>query len=138
MEDPAAPLPPLADELEARLAQAESALRDTKALLDRAERGRAIDAALLEAGALDLETARLVAERALERGGASATPEGVVGALRTRKPFLFRRAAPASAGGAMAARPRDDDSALAKAATDAASTGGRDALLRYLRLRRNA
>lgn len=140
-QDPHAPADtPAPTEVEARIDSLERALRETRTLLDRAERSRALDAALAGSGAVDLETARLLAERAID-AQECATPAAAVASLRQRKPFLFRRAQrsePAHPGSAMSARPREDDAALATAAADAAHTGGRDALLRYLRLRRGA
>lgn len=113
-----------------QLRDLESQLVAARAGLSEAERRRAIDAELLAAGALDLETARLLAEPAV---GADGEPAEVIAELRRRKPFLFRSAPAASAmsAGAGPARPAADLAALAR------ESGDRRALLRYLRSKRS-
>jgi len=119
-----------AESLALRITELESALTQAREALDAVERRQRIDRALLEADALDLESARLLTELALT-AEARADIDGAVADLRRRKPFLFRarsgRAAPAS-------RSTNDD--LTGAAEHAARTGDRRALLRYLELRR--
>lgn len=118
-------------ELEAKdqtLQQQQQAIHD----LQLAQR---IDTLLIDAGTIDLETARLLAELHVAEQE-SEDPEAAVRDLQIRKPFLFRmRHAP---GGAMS--PRDPgnapDTALAQAAANAHQTGRRQDLLQYLRLRR--
>lgn len=97
------------------------------------EQGRAIDEALRDAGAIDLETARLLTEAAISR-----MDEGdvalAIDELRGAKPFLF--AQPAQRSGLAARLERASDDPLDEAAAEAAASGDRTALLRYLRLRR--
>lgn len=97
--------------------------------LDDSERRRAVDAELLAAGALDLETARLLSEAAIS---GEADPAETVAELRRRKPFLFRSAPAASAMSAEAGPPAPGPD-LAAAARE---SGDRRALLRYLRSKR--
>lgn len=151
-------------ELEEALARAKADLDAAHETIDACERRREIDQALWEAGAADLETARLLTEIAVSR---METPDvrAAVAELAAGKPFLFRRARlgtgfrgapgdappapPASPGSSvppgggfaasvMSALPREEPGALelAAIADEAAATGDRAALLRYLRLRR--
>jgi len=127
-----------ADELRASLEQARAQIAEAHEALDSCETRRAIDAALFETDALDLETARLMTEAAVaqmpERDVAAAIEE-----LRRSKPFLFRagsRGAPVSTQSARADAPAGID--LSGALEEAAVTGDRAALLRYLRLKRRA
>ncbi|MCB9838381.1 MAG: hypothetical protein H6813_03500 [Phycisphaeraceae bacterium] len=116
--------------LEAQLAQAHEAL-------DASERQRTIDLALIEADAVDVETARLLTEIAVMQ---MEEPDVrlAVSELRERKPFLFRRErGPVSpALGAMGIGGAAVGGGLEDAAGAAMATGDRAALLAYLRLRR--
>ncbi len=130
----------------ARLAEAERRLADTERLLRRAERRAEIDRLLLDEGAVDLESARLVAESALDaaeaRGESPDAPQAVR-ALRERKPFLFRpreahrphRGDASAVGGLMRPHALAPDP-VAQLAEAARASGDRGALLRYLRARR--
>lgn len=146
-------------ELEEGLARAKADLDAAHETIDACERRREIDQALWEAGAADLETARLLTEIAVSR---METPDvrAAVAELAAGKPFLFRRARPGTGlrgiagdalpgaaapsggsgggSGVMSALPREEPGALelAAIADEAAATGDRAALLRYLRLRR--
>jgi hypothetical protein len=102
--------------LQSRIDDLERTLTEARASLDAVERRHAIDLALLEADAADLESARLLTEVAVAAMPARDI-KAAVADLRARKPFLFRS---------------DADSA----ADEAARTGDRRALLRYLRARR--
>jgi len=120
-----------------RLAETERRLGASQALMAALERRRALDAALLGAGAIDIESARLLAEAAMPQGEEADIGE-VVDALRARKPHLFAsvrvgRAAPVSS--VMAGEVGAGD-ALAEAAKEARVSGDRRALLKYLRARR--
>lgn len=114
--------------LEAQLAQAHEAL-------DASERQRTIDLALMEADAVDVETARLLTEIAVLE---MEEPDVrlAVADLRERKPFLFRRSrrAGVSAMGIGGAGGGGDE--LEAAAETALATGDRASLLAYLRMRR--
>lgn len=120
-------------EAERRAAALEEELSGAREALRASERGREIDALLRDAGAVDLETARLLTEASVaqmdEADAALAVDE-----LRAAKPFLF---APAAQRAGLAARLGDaGEDPLDEAAAEAAATGDRGALLRYLRLRR--
>lgn len=117
--------------LEAQLSQAHEAL-------DASERQRSIDLALIEADAVDVETARLLTEIAVMQ---MDEPDVLlaVSDLRERKPFLFRRArvAGVSAMGVHGVDLRGGSAgALEEAAEAALVTGDRASLLAYLRMRR--
>ena len=123
--------------LEAQLAQAHEAL-------DASERQRSIDLALIEADAVDVETARLLTEIAVMQ---MDEPDVLLAVteLKGRKPFLFRRERPAGgpafgAMGAHGAHPAlgrgGSASALEDAAEAALAAGDRASLLAYLRMRR--
>lgn len=127
-----------ADELRASLEQARAQIAEAHEALDSCETKRAIDAALFETDALDLETARLMTEAAVaqmpERDVAAAIDE-----LRRSKPFLFRSAPPGAALSTQSARTNAAAAIdLSGALEEAAVTGDRAALLRYLRLKRRA
>lgn len=134
------PAPPTTEPAD-RLHEAEAHLAEARAALERSERLRAIDNALLRRGVIDLETARLVGERAID---AMETPdaEAMVAELQRSKPFLFRREAAAPvrepvAASAMAPHaPEPPRTSATDTARRAAMTGDRAELLRYLRLRR--
>lgn len=132
-----------AEVLADRVSGLESTLARTREALDSVERRHAIDLALLEADAVDLETSRLLTELAVSE---MDEPDigAAVGELRARKPFLFRGSARdrgRPVGAAMSGRALQagsDDEGLVDAAEAAARRGDRGALLRYLRARRGA
>lgn len=123
------------EQLQAKLADAEAELVKARTALIESERGRALDAELAGAQPLDVETARLLAQQALE-GGGDTTPAAVIADLKRRKPFLFKsdQAPRASAMGASAGGGGPDS--LADLADRARQSGDRRALLRYLRSKR--
>ncbi len=100
--------------------------------LAASERRRRIDQLLVEGEAIDVEAARLLTESALAQMD-EADVDAAVEELKRRKPYLFRRRRTAS--GAMAAHPRGE-APLDESAAEAAASGDRRDLLRYLRLRR--
>lgn len=123
--------------LEARVAELQTELAQAREALDAAERRHQVDLLLIEAEAIDLESARLLTELAINQSR-STDLRGAVGDLRRRKPFLFRArhagaASRASATLGPALPPADPAD---EAAQEAASTGDRAALLRYLRAKR--
>ncbi|RMD63569.1 MAG: hypothetical protein D6824_05130 [Planctomycetota bacterium] len=121
------------ESLAKRLAQTQQALEEAQRQLERQRRQAAIDAALIEAGAIDLETARLLALAEDEEAGGTSDPRVLVEGLRRRKPFLFQQTPSPSA---MAPALVDaTDAQLLQAAQEAAN-GDQNALLRFLRLRR--
>lgn len=130
--------------LEGKVNELVGTLARTREALDAAERRHQIDLALVEADAVDLETARLLTEVAVGQMD-DRDVELAVRELRQRKPFLFKGGAKAGSGparasrhvGAMGARSAAQaPAALKNFANEAAATGDRAALLRYLRARR--
>ncbi|MEM9083177.1 MAG: hypothetical protein AAGB34_06225 [Planctomycetota bacterium] len=123
-----------AEELGGRVEELEASLGTTRDELDSMERRHAVDLALMREGAIDLETARLMTELTMEsmkEGDATAA----VSALRRDKPFLFRKRV-GEAGGAMSAKVSQERMQAAEAGEQAARSGDRESLLRYLRARR--
>jgi hypothetical protein len=119
---------------EAQLAQANARADELQKRLDEAERRREIDAALLQAETIDLETARLLAERAMSEPATGAKGAGaIVADLRRRKPFLFR--ASGERGAAMAPEEIGAQE-LRTLVAQARASGDRRALMKYLRARR--
>lgn len=127
-----------AAQLEARIASLEADLASARDAIDHAERRHQIDLALIEERAIDLESTRLLTELAVQQMPAKDV-RAVVADLRRRKPFLFEPAPRARAlPGPMSPAPRTSPelAAIEHAAEEAATTGDRNALLRYLRARR--
>ncbi len=122
-------------QLENELAELEQTLSETRAALDDAERRHEIDRQLVEADAVDLETARLLTEASVGQMGEGDVSEAVSELKRT-KPFLFKRAARAQASAMSGALECGRCDELQDAAENARATGDRRTLLRYLRLRR--
>ncbi len=125
----------LAD-LQGELEEKKTEVLEQQQVISDLQHRQQIDELLIEANAMDLETARLLTELAIQEM-AEPSIEQAVDELQRRKPFLFRRAAPAS--GALS--PREEGNAplerrLGLAAAEACATGHRQDLLRYLRLRR--
>ncbi|MEO1130117.1 MAG: hypothetical protein AAFX05_10495 [Planctomycetota bacterium] len=127
----------VAETQDERVMELEQTLREAREALDASERRREIDVALLREEAVDLETARMLTEAAV---GQMDEPDVALAVreLRRRKSFLFRRG-PGSPGAAMSGHGSGDvagESVVEEAASAAAATGDRGALLRYLRARR--
>ncbi len=129
--------------IEARLATLETDLRSTQKLLQDSELRLKIQRALALVQAVDLEAVTLVAESMLkETSQAVRTIDDkviskVIDELRRRRPALFR-SGPAPRTTIMGGRIDRPNDALGAAAHEAARTGDRNSLLRYLRIRRNA
>lgn len=120
---------------EDRLAELEKQLDEAKQAAGRAELRSRLEREAQALDAVDVETVVLLAQAAL--AGMDAPDVGaVLRDLKRRKPFLFR------AGAQPAAMAPDagsgEDLALARALDEARASGDRQALLRYLRMRRNA
>lgn len=128
---------------EQQLEQLNEQLRDVSARLEEAdqtitglERRSQVDALLMEADAIDVETARLLAEQAVHEMDEPDVSLAIED-LRRHKPYLFRRRIDKDAS-AMAPAVQDHGHDPAElAAQDAARSGDRRDLLRYLRLRRS-
>lgn len=121
-------------ELEQQLTGLTAELAQAREALDAAERRHAIERELIRAKAIDLETAALLTETAIQNMD-DADVANAVAELRRAKPFLFRNA---SAGSAATTPIDDGNGELTRAADAARETGDRRALIRYLRLRRGA
>jgi len=122
-------------EMHRRVAALENSLHESRESIDQLERRRRIDALLVEADAIDLDAARLLTEAAVQQMD-EPDVSLAVDDLRRHKPFLFHHDA---LDGLSAMGPRHDHEGhdpAQSAAANAASTGDRRDLLRYLRLKR--
>ena len=119
--------------LRGRIAELEQELTQAAADLRSERRRAALDRALAAAGALDLETARLLCEHQPD-----ADVTEVVRELRRRKPFLF--ASPQGSARRQSAMsplaPPARAETLEDLAEQAKRSGDRGTLLRYLKTRR--
>ena len=122
--------------LQTQLAAAQQELAATRQQLEVTERRQRIHQLLIESDAIDLEAARLLTEAAVA-GMDEADVKLAVDDLRRRKPYLFRRREREVAS-SLSPRPRPRGHAIGAddAAEQAAATGNRRDLLRYLRMRR--
>ena len=141
---------PERERLRRRVAELERTIADKDSMLREHSLSIGIERTLAAAGAVDLEAAAILVRAQLRRRD-KATPnhpqpsdvESAVAELRNTRPYLFRSPftptpnAPQLRAAAMAPTP-SQDLGLDAAAQDAAASGDRHALLRYLRLRRNA
>ncbi len=126
----------LAD-LQRELDEKSNRLTELEQTVTSLERRSRIDEMLLDADAIDLESARLLTEIAVA-DMEQPDIDAAVSELKRRKPYLFRIA---HRNGAAAQSPRFEqqsnaDEQAAHAAAEASATGSRHDLLRYLRLRR--
>ena len=105
--------------------------------LEELERARQLDELLVDAASIDLETTRLLTERALAEMEEPDAAQAVDDLVR-HKPFLFHTSV--VRGGASSPHgitsPEPAPVALEHAAVAASTSGRRSDLLRYLRLRR--
>lgn len=125
------------EELLAEVAALRKELADARAAAEKAGRRGAIERALAEAGAIDLEITTPLVEEVM------GTDEGIdvgkaVRAVRASKGFLFRGGGGAGGGkgSVMAGVSSGDGIGLEDLAGDARGSGDRSDLLRYLRARR--
>lgn len=116
-----------------KLGEAQKAVEQAREALDSSERKRQIERQLTEADAMDMETALLLTEASVAQ---MKQPDvnAAVSELRRRKPWLFRARQAAAASSALGMHAPADPAH--DAAKEAAATGDRRALLRYLRARR--
>ena len=121
-------------DLEEQLELAEARIADLERQLSSQSLRADLERELAEAGAVDLETAMVLAERLLaqEEIGVSEAVES----LRNTKGFLFRSREPSSGASALAGSPMRARDSLEDLAREAGETGDRRAVLRYLRRRR--
>jgi len=103
--------------------------------IDALERRQRIDALLADQEAVDLEAARLLTEVAVAEMP-DADLASAVAELKRDRPYLFRSPTRGMHAGVMAPRSEPEPTAPLQAAEQAARSGDRRDLLRYLRLRR--
>ena len=122
------------DELEEQLDIAQSRIEELERQLSAESARSDLERQLVEAGAVDLETAMVLAERKLAEGGMGVAE--TVESLKNTKGFLFRRPVSVSGASALAGTPMRSRDSLEDLARQAQETGDRRAVLRYLRKRR--
>jgi DNA repair exonuclease SbcCD ATPase subunit len=122
-----------------QLAQAQTQTAQLSEQLNNAAAEQKLVRQLAAAGAVDLETATLIAKARMQ-GQSQADVAGVIEQLKKEKQYLFGGgsggAAPAKTAGARD-RLTSNETILERAAKKAATTGSRADLHEYLRLRRN-
>ncbi len=122
--------------IEDPIVELKAALTQREEEIARLNRRIDVDRALRDAGAVDVEVASLLVEQALI-GSAERDVGDVVAEIQRRKPFLFAPSLPRLRGAAQSPQPAEaPPRQLERAATDAARSGHRTDLLKYLRLRR--
>jgi hypothetical protein len=127
------------EELTEQLAQAKTQTAELSEQLSNIQTKQKLMRHLAAAGAVDLETAVLIA-RARLQDKEEADVTGVIEQLKKEKQFLFNVGSPGAAPTKTAgARDRviSSQTLLEKAAKKAATTGNRTDLHEYLKLRRN-
>ena len=125
----------LADQLRTR----DEELKAMHAKASRLERRGTIERGLAQAGAIDTEALALLVESRLE-ADEDATPQRVIAQLQRERPALFRSGT-ARASALSPSHPSQGApgrQVVDRAREDARATGDRRALMKYLRLRRNA
>jgi hypothetical protein len=122
-----------------QLAQAQAQTAQLSEQLSGVETEQKLMRQLAAAGAVDLETAVLIAKARMQ-GQTAADVTGVIEQLKKEKQYLFGgtggAVTPAKTAGARE-RVTSNETILEKAAKKAATTGSRADLHEYLRLRRN-
>jgi predicted RNase H-like nuclease (RuvC/YqgF family) len=122
-------------DMQTRMQSLQSQLDEAQQTIDHLERRQKIDALLAESEPIDTEAVRLLTEQAVQQMD-EPDVQAAVEELRQSRPYLFRQQR-GSAGSAMAARVTDPAGGESEdAAEQAAISGDRRDLLRYLRLRR--
>jgi len=121
--------------LQQQIASLTQELTGARETIDSLERRQKIDALLAEQEAVDIEAARLLTEVAVAEMP-EADLQQAVNDLKRHRPYLFRGRASAISAGVMAPRIDPDTPGPVEAAEQAARSGDRRDLLRYLRLRR--
>jgi hypothetical protein len=134
-DPPANPPAPDADDA----AQLREQLAAAQAQLAATRRRNALETTLREAGAVDVEAAAILIE-ALRDASASGEPDhaAAVRDLKTRRPNLFRAPPAPSAGSAMSPALTTTPHTAIHRAAEEARQGDPNAVLRYMRLRREA
>ncbi len=123
-----------------QLAQVESQAREMAEQLQSLQIEQKLMRKLAAAGAVDLETAVLIAKARVE-GKEKADLDGAIEQLRKEKQYLFagqaERGMTAKRTAGAKDRMQNSQTVLEKAAKEAAVTGSRTDLQKYLKLRRN-
>lgn len=122
------------NDLQRDLEQTRKRLGEADALITRLERRQRIDQLLAESEVVDLEAARLLTESAIEQMD-EPDIDAAVDDLRRHKPYLFGRSM-LSGTPTMGAGGSVGTDTVGEAQSQAATSGHRRDLLRYLRLRR--
>ncbi|RME27578.1 MAG: hypothetical protein D6800_04885 [Candidatus Zixiibacteriota bacterium] len=123
------------EQLNEQLHDLSNRLKEADETIRSLERRQRVDALLMESEAIDLEAARLLTEQAIATMD-EPDIDLAVRDLRRQKPYLFRHRH-GSDSPAMAPGLTEDVNPTRQAAEQAAMSGNRRDLLRYLRLRRN-
>ena len=120
-----------------QLAQAQTQTAQLSEQLNSVQAEQKLVRQLAAAGAVDLETAMLIAKARMQ-GQTQVDATGVIEQLKKEKQYLFggAGAAPAKTAGARD-RLTSNETILERAAKKAATSGSRADLHEYLRLRRN-
>lgn len=122
-------------DMQKQIAESQQRYEQAEQQLEALERRQRIDQLLMEADAIDLESARLLTEAAVQTMDEPDVIEAVDD-LRRHKPFLFHASVDEPTGLALAPRIEAEGDPLVQAAEQAQHSGDRRDLLRYLRLRR--
>lgn len=123
--------------LAARVADLEAKLAEREAALAASEMRRSLESALAAAGAVDVEAAALLTLASVE-GEDDPDVQEAVERLRVSRPYLFGGSGQGAPAGSAMAPGTGGPASMTSAALEAAATGDRNALLRYLRMRRSA
>jgi hypothetical protein len=127
------------EDLAERLAEAKAETKKTMEQLRQVQVEQKLVHKLTAAGAVDLETAMLIAKTKME-GEAEADMDSVIKQLRKEKQYLFAATSKTVAAQKTAGakeRIEGSQTVLERAAKRAATTGSRTDLQEYLKLRRN-
>lgn len=127
------------ESLAEKLAEAKAEAKETAEQLKSLQVEQKLVRELTVAGAVDLETAVLIAKARME-GGTEADIDSVIRQLKKEKQYLFAgasRTVPATKTAGAKERMEGSQTVLERAAKRAATTGSRTDLHEYLKLRRN-
>ncbi len=122
-----------------QLAEAKSQATKISEQLNNIQTEQKLTRKLAAAGAVDLETAMLIAKARVE-GQTEADVDSVIEQLKKEKQYLFsdgNRAATVKKTAGVRERIQNSQTMLERAAKKAATTGNRTDLQEYLKLRRN-
>jgi hypothetical protein len=128
-----------AETLAEQLADAQTQAKKIAEQLSDIQNEQKLTRKLTAAGAIDVETALLIAKARME-GKTDADLDGVIGQLKREKQYLFAEASGVVMAKKTAAakdRITNSQTVLERAAKKAATTGNRTDLQEYLKLRRN-